>query len=537
LRRIRLQASEAAVPVFVLAALALLYLVTVLPNIGNDPIVGGDEGWIMSASAKLAETGVFGSDLFAGFYGADEHYFFNLPLHHLILAGVFEVAGVSVSVARLVSAAFGLITLVFTYVLGRRFGTGVALGAAALLVLLRLNLTPLSGLTLTDLGATVRYDLVAVPYGLAAALTVVAIARAGRPYLSAGAAGLLLGLAALTQFIGALFIAPVVLFLLSERAMTRSRRLALTTMLFVAMALPFVPYTAYILDNWDDFRGQARAVEQQTHFLSPSFYWEQLRDEPERYGIGTGLSSLPDSLGDLVSRPSAKLAVLLVAPLAIIHSGYRAWHGSTPHRLLALMLVGLVVQLALFESTKRFVYAVGVVPFACVAIADLAVAGWRWRPPNSRYRVLSRAAIAGVAALFLVEGLAVAAQDVRDAGDAPDYTELTRRLEAALPAGASAVGDNRLWPALQDRDYRSLLLLFYHTNPSISRDRATDVFGAMERIDVDDLLLSPLSREILSQLSPRDAADFARFLQERAELVDTVAFPDYGPIEVYRLRE
>jgi 4-amino-4-deoxy-L-arabinose transferase-like glycosyltransferase len=521
----------------VLAALALLYLLTVLPNIGNDPIVGGDEGWIMSASATLAETGVFGSDLFAGFYGADEHYFFNLPLHHLILGGVFEIAGVSVSAARLVSAGFGLITLVLTYALGRRIGISVALAGAALLVLLRLNLSPFSGLTLTDLGATVRYDLIAVPYGLAAALSVVAIARARRPYLSAAGAGLLLGLSALTQFIGALFIAPIVLFLLSEPALTRSRRLALTAVLLLAMALPFLPYTAYILDNWDDFRGQARAVEQQTHFLSPSFYWEQLGDEPERYGTGTGLSSASNGIGDLASRPSAKLAVLLVAPFAILYACRRAWRGSTPHRLLALMLVGLVVQLALFESTKRFVYAVCAVPFACIAIADLAVVGWRWRSTNERFRVLPRLVIAGVAALFLIEGMAVAAQDVRDAGDAPDYAELTRRLEQALPAGASAVGDNRLWPALRDRDYRSLLLLFYHTNPSISHDRTTDVFGAMDRIGADYLLLSPLSREILSQLSPRDAADFARYLQERAELVETVDFPGYGPIEVYRLQE
>jgi hypothetical protein len=145
--------------------------------------------------------------------------------------------------------------------------------------------------------------------------------------------------------------------------------------------------------------------------------------------------------------------------------------------------------------------------------------------------------VVAVAALVAVEGLAVAVQDVREAHDAPDYDALSRELDAVLPARASAMGDNRLWPALRDRDYRSLLLLFYHTNPDISRERTTDVFGAMERAGADYLLLSPLSREILSQLSPRDTADFQRFLTERAELTATVPFPDYGPIDVYRLRE
>ena len=102
-----------------LALLVLLYLVTVLPSLGNDPIAGGDEGWIISASARLARDGVFGSDLFKGFYGAENHYYFNLPLHHLMLAGVFEVFGVSLGTARMVSVLFGLAALLLTYALGR----------------------------------------------------------------------------------------------------------------------------------------------------------------------------------------------------------------------------------------------------------------------------------------------------------------------------------------------------------------------------------------------------------------------------------
>jgi 4-amino-4-deoxy-L-arabinose transferase-like glycosyltransferase len=521
-----------------LLALTLLYLVTVLPNLGSDPIVGGDEGWIMSASAKLAEDGVFGSDLFAGFYGAEQHYFFNLPFHHLVLAGVFDVAGVSITAARLVSVASGLVALALTYLLGRWVGGPVVgLGAAALLVLLRLNLTPFSGLTLTDLGATVRYDLIALPYGLAASLIALGIAQTRRPLVAAAVTGLLLGLSALTQFIGAFFVAPVLLFLITESGIALSRRLVLAAVVVVAMALPFLPYGVYIFDSWDDFLGQARAVEQRTDFLSPSFYRRQLQDEPDRFGIGTGFRTAPESLGDLLSRPSAKLAILVLAPLAAAHAGYRAVRGSAPHRLLALMLVGIVLQLALFESTKRFVYAVVVVPFACIAFADLALAAWRWRPSRPGLRLGPRIAVVAVAALFAVEGLAVAVQDVREARDAPDYDAVSRELDAVLPATASAMGDNRLWPALRDRDYRSLLLLFYHTNPDISRERTTDVFGAMERAGADYLLLSPLSREILSQLSPRDTADFQRFLTERAELTATVPFPDYGPIDVYRLRE
>src|SRR4051794_36769631 len=178
---------------------------TTVPSLGNDPLVGGDEGWIISASAKLADDGSFGSDLFQGFYGSESHYYFNLPLHHLVLAAWFKVAGVSMASARLVSVIYGLAALLLTYALGRSIGgRWVGLGAAALLVLLRLNLTPFTGLTLTDLGATVRYDLVTVPYGLGAALLLLRRRerRANEPPLAAViGAGVLLGLAALTQFV------------------------------------------------------------------------------------------------------------------------------------------------------------------------------------------------------------------------------------------------------------------------------------------------------------------------------------------------
>ncbi len=520
----------------VLGGLIVFFLLTVLPSLGDDPIVGGDEGWIISASARLADEGVFGSDLFAGFYGAEEHYYFNLPLHHLLLAGVFEIFGVGVLQARALSVVYGLAALVLTYLLGRRIGgPAVGLGAAALLVLLRLNLAPFSGLTLTDLGATVRYDLIATAYGAGAALVLAYRPHAPSPFQAAGA-GLLVGLAALTQFIGAFFALPAALYLLSTYP-SAGRRALLLTAFGAAMILPFLPYFGYIALDWDDFRGQARAVEQETDFLSPSFYLAQLEREPDRLALATGLEEAPQSLRDLVRRPSARLALFIAIPVATAYAAVRAARGSAGGRLPALFIVALVLQLALLESTKRFVYWVVVVPFVCVALADLAAALWRLRASNGAWRRAVLVAAVVIAGVFFVEGAAVGVKDARDAPEAPDYAALRRRLDEALPEGAVAIGDNRLWPALRQRPYRSLLLLFYHTNPSISRERATDVFGAMARIDADYLLLSPLSREVLRRLSPRDSADFGRFLNERTRLVATVEDGAYGPIDVYRVGE
>ena len=529
-----------------LLVLAGLYLLSVVPRLADHPIVGGDEGWIISAAAKLAREGVFGSDLFAGFYGADEHYYFNLPLHHLILAGVFKLLGVGLLQARLVSVAYGLATLVLTYALGRRLGgPAVGVAGAALILVLRLNLTPFTGLSLTDLGATVRYDLVSLPYALGAVLLLVRPPET-LPARRVALAGLLLGLAGLTQFIGAFFVLPLALFLLTA-ALPAARRFLLVGVLLAGAAAPFLPYGAYLLTGWSDFRGQARTTEQHTDLLAPSFYVDNLVNEPDRYALGTGLSGLPNDLRDLAKRPSARLALYLLAPLAAAFTLGRARAGSRSHWLLALLLFGLPLELALFESTKRFVYWVVVVPFLCVAIADLgrAVLGWRPHPANRARRgdaLLARlgrpAALAltvVIAVVFTIEGLAVAIRGTRDALDAPSYAEVGRKVGDLVPAGARVIGDNRLWLTLEDRDERSLLLLFYLTNPEISRDRATDIAGAMERIDAGYMLISPLTREILGNLTPKHRAELDSYLAEHATLVGTVPDRAYGPIEVYRL--
>jgi hypothetical protein len=224
--------------------------------------------------------------------------------------------------------------------------------------------------------------------------------------------------------------------------------------------------------------------------------------------------------------------MFVIGPAALL---YALWRGRTdrPRLLISLLLGGLVVELALFESTKRFVYWVVVVPYLCVAIADLGAAAWQWlrEPPK---QTLLRVAVAAIAALFLLEGLGVAARDVQDAGDASNYEALGGRIEAVVPEGSVVIGDNRMWPALHDLQLRSLLLLFYHTNPVISRDRVTDIPGAFQRIDADYLLLSPLSRDILLGLSPADTRAFNDYLEQHMTKVTTIEDRSYGPIDVYR---
>src|SRR5215216_213499 len=118
-----------------------VFLISVLPNLANHPSVTDDEVWVLSASYKLAKDGVFGSDIFQGFYHADQHYFFNMPAQHFVIAGVMKVLGYGIFQARLVSVVYGVATLLLTYLLARRvYGPAAAVLSLALLLFLRLNM-------------------------------------------------------------------------------------------------------------------------------------------------------------------------------------------------------------------------------------------------------------------------------------------------------------------------------------------------------------------------------------------------------------
>src|SRR6267143_4524711 len=60
-------------------------------NLGNYRPVSNDEMELMAVAYKLATQGVLGSDLYAGFYNADQHFMITLPLEHLFNAASFKV--------------------------------------------------------------------------------------------------------------------------------------------------------------------------------------------------------------------------------------------------------------------------------------------------------------------------------------------------------------------------------------------------------------------------------------------------------------
>jgi 4-amino-4-deoxy-L-arabinose transferase-like glycosyltransferase len=528
-----------------------VFLVSVLPNLADHPVLTDDEAWVMSASYKLAREGVFGSDIFAGFFNADSRYYFNMPAHHLLVAGAFRLVGEGVAEARAVGIGYGIATLVLSYLLARRlYGVIAGLVTLGLLLFLRLSMGFDTGLPLQELAVNLRYDLAPVPFALGGVLVLLGTPSPRR----AAIAGALFGVATLMQFYGA-FMFPIAIAFLWFEAVPRDQRLKLLGALVGAGALVGLPYAVYIATDYDAFEGQAGTIDRRADFYDPVFYIENLIDEPDRFvgplAIPFAFLEIPegeDIFGDNAEtvgleaaprRPSAKAGILFGLPLALGFAAWRAFKaGSRPDRLLALCLGGLVLQYTFLESTKFLFYWILVVPFLCAGIAGAVLWIFRGRSQSTLHL-----ALAGVTALVLLvvfaEGSVARFNGLRTARAAASYEGLADRLHEQVPPGSRVVGATSLWWGLRDTEYRSYFLFFYLTRDDAGEFRTTissflDGFGA-EYI----VLTRKASNELDDRLSAADKRDWESFMQSRARHItrlEGAVAGGYGYIDIWRVQ-
>ncbi len=537
-----------AIEVVGLAGALLIFLVSTLPNLANHPAITDDEVWVLSSAYKLATEGVFGSDMFAGFYNADSRYFFNMPAHHFVIAGFIKVLGAGIAEARLAGVVYGIATMGLSYALARRIaGVPVALLSLALLLFLRLNIGFDTGLPLQESSVNMRYDLAPVPFMLGGVLLLLYRATLPRAII----AGALFGLAFLLQFYGVFMIPPVLLYLWLEPT-SRAARLKMIGGLVTASVLVALPYAAIAAAYSDDFRGQAGTIDNRADFTDPGFYIDNLLDEPDRFirplafkeiPLGTDPAITPPeylSLSETIKRrPSAKLAVLVGLPAALIFAGYQAVKDrSRGYQMLVLGLGGLVAEFTLLDQTKFLFYWIPVVPFLCIGIAAVS---W-WFLSRARLNQLSLLLAGGTtAALLLVaaEGSVARVNGIRTAGDETPYTRVTDAVHQEIPAGSKVVGSTSLWWGLRDTDYRSYFLFFYLTRADAGPYKTT-ISGFLRDFDPDYLVLTGLAwGELQDHLIKSDYDDLLGYLEQNADIIMTLEGPDYetyGYVEVWRFR-
>jgi 4-amino-4-deoxy-L-arabinose transferase-like glycosyltransferase len=519
-------------------ALLAVYVFLSIDGLSRDPLVHGDEMWNAAPAYKLATEGVYGSDLFAGYYEAERWTYQFMPLLQLLLAADFAMFGLGVLQIRLLSVAIGVVALWLTFLIGRRVG-GPAVGVVSVWLLAAFPIAAGldTGIVFVDLVRQTRYHVLAAACGLAALLFFLQAEDGARmpggPSRVAGTltfsmSGALAGLAFLSHMYG-LFWLPALGTAALVRHGAREGRKA-TAAIFAGFLLTCTPWIVYVAANWPAFVGQMRMYGERFALLTPGFYAQNLIDEIRRYypfGRRDPWSIGPGTWLALLSFPMAVGRAIRMVPA-------RRDQAVTAVVVSLLVLVGLY---ALLLKWKTFSYLLTPLPLAAVLVAEMTVSWWK-RP---RTRLWHGAIVVALVAVSVQAALAVAVRHRRALETTP-YDRVGQRLAACVPKDAVVVAPHRYWLALHDRQIRTWVVPLLMTDPG-AYDTPVPLDVALSRIDPDVLVLD--EREFggyFDRLADPSApghglyAQLARFRTARhAQTVCTIHDDDYGTIVVDRL--
>lgn len=534
------RAPAAAWAVFALGSTGI-FLAATLPDLGRYPPVHADETWIMSAAYKLATTGVFGSDMFAGMSGADQHYFIALPVQHVLQAFSFRLLGAGIAQARLVSVVGAVVVLWSASWLALRwYGLLASILTGVLLLTLRVNLVDLwPGLPLMSVGRSGRYDMTAVAFfWLAIVFLDLTIARSpdGRRW-PAYATGVCAGLATLTQFFGAFSIGVITLMLV-RRAAGRAPVMATAVRIAAGWAAVVLPYVAYVAIYWTDFRGQSTLKEGRTDFLDPRFYLDNLGDEPARY---QHLLQPDHVFGAGVATWLFVLAILPALAWLTSRVTTRDWTGD---RLLLTALVVCAAGLALFDSTNVPLYSIVLWPGCCIVIGASCAKGIEWTRRSiamdrSRRRRIVTATMAGgvllVAFAIVADAVDAYRGDRQVSRTVTGYEDVSRRLDVLLPVEGGVVGHERWWWGLRDRRYLALTVLQQEWERRQGRPYPASFASLFAATGASALLIDDNARSEIARYPVGLRGQIEVFLATNARPPIVLTDPTYGRFEIYVL--
>lgn len=517
----------------------MLYCAVSLHNLTVVPPVHEDEPWQASTGYKLATEGVFGSDMFAGFYNMDRRYYGYLPLHPLLLALFFRLFGLGLFQARLETVALGLLTLALTYSLGRRLFKTDAVGLLAVLFLLSARLNGLTrvqptGILLLDIPRIARYDMVVPVFGLAALHAYLWARR--RPVMGRFVlVGLVAGLAGLGHLYGVFWLpALLILAAWNEHGPLRVRA---PFLIVLGFTLAWLPYLLYIATDLADFRGQGRIYAEEGRFnlLSPGWYFENLLAERRRYGPG-----LEGGWRTLL-RPGF-WAALAGLPLALVALLQRAlWRQDTSARAIVVPAAVLAAMFALLIRLKLANYLVTLVPLGAVAAAWGAVQLWRrlGHPSAGRWGRPVLAAV--VLAIFLEGATRVVALEMAARRTTP-YADYIGQVHRFIPPGARVLGLHTYWFGMSDTDYRAYWVPLRWSDPKLV-PQPIPFDAALERVAPEFVLLDAGMRAYFDEIADPEApghhllVGFETWLARHdGQLIGRVEDATYGTMEIFRLR-
>ena len=515
------------------------YAWATLPYLDRYPRLEAAQMGIVAPAHKLATEGIYGNELYAGYYGMETHNYEYMPLYPLLVALSFKGFGLGIWQARMVSVLCGLVILLLTYCLGRQlYDNVVSLLAVFVLCVVQLGLDSSlyhSGILLLDLARVIRYDVLVPVWVLAACLLFLrSFQRQSR--LGYVGTGVLAGLATLSHLYGGFILAVFGSVLLWQHGWRALRRVPLYLIL-AGWVLALVPWLLYILQDVVAYQGQLLRHPGRFEVFNPLFYGENLIREVHRYRpwIGPTLHTpvLWPRLGIWVAVIGIPAAMLILWKKARRQRGVSDQMAFIALPVLALLLAALV-------SFKRYPYLALLLPFLALQLAFVFAHLWRGAGQQKRHVRYALALL--VMALTLEGGLSLA-KHTQKAHQATPYQQLTDALRTAVPDDARVLLSQTYWLTLNENETPSIVLPFLLSDPQyypLAPRPMEEIIAAIDPdyIVVEKYFLEDYVHDPRTAANPWACAKWAQFgaYTRRAcpTLVTAVSTPDYGEIRVYR---
>ena len=510
-----------------------VYLVISLSYLSVFPAVGEDEPWIAAAPYKLATQGVYGSDLFAGYYGNERHNYQHMPVYPLLQAAVFAVAGTGVVQMRALPVAFGFLLLVVVFLVGRQ-AAGPRAGALAVVLLLVLRIADGAGPTgilLLDRARINRYDIAVPVFGLFALWLFLRAERRLTTSLCLWI-GILIGLSSLSHLHG-IFWLPVILLALLVQNGPRTLMTGAPWVMTAGVALTWIPWVAYIATGWEDFLGQMRFLSPRFELFSAAFYRENV------FG-NTGPLSVDWHRTAIRDLPAARIGTWVAViglPAALVSVLWQARRAPREDRSLpvAVALSVLIAAFIVLIRAKGYNYMVALWPVGALVLAIGAVRLW------DVGGMLGRAGLALVIGALAVEGLGRVNDARVQASNATPYEWYTSEIARCIPPGSLVLGLQHYWLGLRQFPYRTWLVPVHFAHPLYAEDPVTldqsiaDVSPDVILVDryIDTMLRN--ARNPAHDNHPFYLGFQAYIERHQAQVMCVIRDRTYGMMRVYRV--
>ena len=533
-----------------LALVLLLYFwASGLAGLDRFPKIHEDESWQAAPGYTFWAEGHFGTDLFAGFYGMEHHYYGFMPLFPIMVGAALHLFGVGLFQARLVPLMLILLALTLTHRLGSKLFSGWH-GTLAVAILVGWRIAGpfphlVSGIPMADVARIVRYDSAVPLFSLLAVLRFVSTLKRQNimwgnkissllPFL---AVGILVGLATLSHLYGAFWLPALALSLFWFSGW---RAIKPTLVMGLGFGVTLAPWFIFVASGWQDFLNQGRNYSDRFGLLDIRFYLINLLLETERYDPILNGAKL--SLGAWLWLIICGLSLVWFVRQSLKpdNGNEKMAQAKGAARLIIISLITTGGLFALLISFKTFSYLAILWPLFSLSIAAGFIHVWQQHTTQRWWRPL----LTTLFALAMLEGGITGWRMQRLAHQTTPYQTYTQQISEQIPPASRLMGLQHYWLGLSQhsQDYRSILVPIFWTNPKYVLD-PVPFAQAVDVIPPDIILLDQIMLDFLDQTAdPTDSfhslyLEIQAYLnQPQAELIGEIIDPTYGRMQIYQLQ-